>query len=327
MKRTRDLLLCCLLLACCQSTVSERRTMLLMDTYVTIHALGPRSVTHRAVELGFKRLAEIDRRFNHLDSTSPVFAFNTRNVPLEDPEVISVLEVARDLSIASGGVFDVTVEPLVRLWGFYDHKMAVPPQRAIDSCLKLVGYQYLVFEPGRVTKVNPNTTIDLGGIAKGYALKQAARVLREAGIDSAVIDAGGDIFAIGRNRERNWKVGICNPRGEGIIDIVSVSNMAVVTSGDYERFFFGPPDSTRYCHIIDPRTGWPGAGIASATVVTCDPLGAQGWSKVLLLLGPEAIPLAVVNGCEALLLTDSLQRFTSPGLDRLLQPRDQTPNN
>ncbi|MEO0078312.1 MAG: FAD:protein FMN transferase, partial [candidate division WOR-3 bacterium] len=137
MKRTRDLLLCCLLLAGCQSTVSERRTMLLMDTYVTIQALGPRSVIHRAVELSFKRLAEIDRRFNHLDSTSPVFAFNTKNVPLEDSEVISVLEVARDLSIASGGVFDVTVEPLVRLWGFYNHKMAVPTQRAIDSCLKL----------------------------------------------------------------------------------------------------------------------------------------------------------------------------------------------
>ncbi len=324
MKGTRFLLLCCLLCGSRPSTVSERRTVLLMDTYVTVQAIGPRAVTHRAVERTFKRLGEIDRKFNHLDSASPIFLFNTRNVPLEDSEVIGVLKVAQDISIASGGVFDVTVEPLVRLWGFYDRKMAKPAQQDIDSCLKLVGYENLVFAPGRVTKTNPNTTIDLGGIAKGYALKEAARVLSEAGIDAALIDAGGDILAIGRNRNRDWRVGIRNPRGESLIGIVAVSNRAVVTSGDYERFFLGPPDSTRYCHVIDPRTGWPAAGSASATVVTRDPLAAQGWSKVLLLLGPEVIPFVAANGCEVLLLTERLERFSSPGLERLLQPREMS---
>ena len=289
-----------------------KQTRLLMDTYVTIQALGRAPVADRAIEAAFARLEDINRKFNHLDTTSPLYAFNTRNEPLTDPELVDVVRAAVAVSEASGGAFDVTVEPLVRLWGFYGDKPAVPPQRAIDSCLKMVGYRNLVVEPGRVTKRRLDVSIDLGGIAKGYALDEAARVLRAGGVENALIDLGGDVYAMGRKGNRDWKVGVRNPRGEGVVAVVAVSNMAVVTSGDYERFFFGP-DSVRYCHIIDPATGWPPRGQISTTVVIRDPLTAQGWSKVLFIRGKDALPLLKRAGIEALLVNDKQEVVRSAG--------------
>ncbi len=327
----------------------RKQTRLMMDTYVTIQALGHAPVVDRAIEAAFVRLEDINRKFNHLDTTSPLYAFNTRNEPLTDTEVVEVVRAAVAVSEVSGGAFDITVRPLVELWGFYGDHPSVPSQRAIDSCLKMVGYRNLVVEPGRVTKRRPDVTIDLGGIAKGYALDEAARVLRAGGIENALIDLGGDVYAMGRKGNQNWKVGVRNPRGEGVVAVVAVSNMAVVTSGDYERYFFGPPrdtirnrrtgtvpgaesaairysprdsghvprDSVRYCHIIDPATGWPPRGMTSTTVVMRDPLTAQGWSKVLFIRGTDALPLIKqTGGIEALLVTDKQEVIRSAGWPR-----------
>jgi len=304
-----------LLLSCRQGKPEVRKqTRLMMDTYVTVSAFGPGPKAEAALDSAFVRLEQISHRFNHLDSTSPIYAFNERNVPITDTEVIHVLKAAQRISVLSGGAFDITVEPLVRLWGFYDSCPALPEQRQIDSCLRLVGYRNLVVEPGRVTKRNPATRIDLGGIAKGYGLAEAARVLRQAGVDSALIDLGGDVYAIGRKGNEQWKVGIRNPRGDGVVGVVALHNLAAVTSGDYERFFFGP-DSIRYCHILNPHTGWPARGFCSTTVLMRDPLLAQGFSKVLFILGPEALKLAdSTEHFEALLITDSMKVITSEGL-------------
>lgn len=302
--------------SCRQSGQTEPRkqTRLIMDTYVTLTALAPRAAADRAIGLAFERLEEINRKFNHLDSTSPVHAFNTRGEAIVDPEVVGVLRRAVEVSRLSGGAFDVTVEPLVRLWGFYGDTLAVPDQSAIDSCLRFVGYANLAVESTRVTRTNPQTTIDLGGIAKGWALEEAARVMRAAGVDSGIVDVGGDVMVIGRKGAENWRVGVRNPRADGILGVLAVSNLAVVTSGDYERFFFGP-DSIRYCHILDPRTGWPARGMISTTVVTRDPVFAQGMSKVLFVLGPAALELAgSVEHFEGLLINDSMRAFMSSGL-------------
>ena len=291
----------------------RKQTRLMMDTYVTIEVLASAPSADSAIEASFARLEEISRKFNHLDSTSPVYAFNIRNVPLTDPELVEVVRAAVAVSEASGGAFDITVEPLVRLWGFYGDHPAVPEQRQIDSCLKFVGFKNLIIDSGRVTKRNPGTTIDLGGIAKGYALKEAARVLRADGVQSALIDIGGDVLAIGSKGGEKWRIGVRNPRGDDVVAVVAAEDLAAVTSGDYERFFFGP-DSVRYCHIIDPATGWPAHGVASATVLMRDPLTAQGWSKVLFIRGRDALPLIEqVGGIEGLLVTDKQEIIRSAG--------------
>ena len=291
----------------------RKQTRLLMDTYVTIQALGRAQVVDSAIDVAFVRLKEISRKFNHLDSTSPIHAFNTDDVPLTDPEIVEVVRAAIDVSEASGGAFDITVEPLVRLWGFYGDHPAVPEQRQMDSCLRLVGYRNLVVELSRVTKRNPETRIDLGGIAKGYALGEAARVLRAGGVQSGIIDIGGDVFAIGSKGREKWRIGVRNPRSEGVVAVVAAEDLAAVTSGDYERYFFGP-DSVRYCHIIDPATGWPARGAASATVLMRDPLTVQGWSKVLFIRGRDALSLIEqAGGIEGLLVTDKQEVIRSTG--------------
>jgi thiamine biosynthesis lipoprotein len=292
----------------------------MMDTYVTVSAVASGPKADAGLDSAFARLEQISHKFNHLDTTSPIFAFNERNVPITDTEIIHVLKAAQRISVLSGGAFDITVEPLVRLWGFYDSSPALPQQRQIDSCLKFVGYQNLIIDGGRVTKRNPETRIDLGGIAKGYGLAEAARVLRRVGVDSALIDLGGDVYAIGRKGDQPWKVGVRNPRGEGVVGVVALHNLAAVTSGDYERFFFGP-DSVRYCHILNPHTGWPARGFCSTTVLMRDPLLAQGFSKVLFILGPEALKLAdSTEHFEALLIDDSLKAITSAGLASVVDP-------
>jgi FAD:protein FMN transferase len=292
----------------------RKQTRLMMDTYVTVSAFGPGPKAKAGLDSAFARLEQISHKFNHLDSTSPIYAFNEHNVPITDPEVIHVLKAAQRISALSGGAFDITVEPLVRLWGFYDGYPALPQQRQIDSCLKFVGYENLIVDSDRVTKRKSETRIDLGGIAKGFGLAEAARVLRQSGVDSALIDLGGDVYAIGRKGHEQWKVGIRNPRGDGVVGVVALHNLAAVTSGDYERFFFGP-DSVRYCHILNPHTGWPARGFCSTTVLMRDPLLAQGFSKVLFILGPEALELAdSTDHFEALLITDSMKVITSEGL-------------
>ena len=290
----------------------RKQTRLLMDTYVTIQALGNASVADRAIESAFVRLEQVNRKFNHLDSTSPLHAFNAGDAPLADPELVAVVKAAVAVSEASGGAFDVTVEPLVRLWGFYGDHPAVPEQRQIDSCLRLVGYRNLIVVPDRVTGRNPETRIDLGGIAKGYALGEAARALRAGGVDSALIDIGGDVYAIGSKDKEKWRIGVRNPRAEGVLAVVPAEDLAAVTSGDYERFFFGL-DSVRYCHIIDPATGRPAHGVASATVLVRDPLAAQGWSKVLFIRGRDAIPLVERAAGAGLLVTDRQEVVRSAG--------------
>jgi len=304
-----------LLLANCRSNVLERRTVLLMDTYVTVQACGPRAAAKQAIQAALKRLEEIDQRFSAHDSLSPVYRFNCEERPLEDSEVVALVQAAVEVSEATGGAFDVTVEPLVRLWGFYGEHPAVPGQSVIDSVMKHVGSRNLVFENGRVRKLDPNARIDLGGIAKGYALAQAAQAMRHAGVDSGLIDAGGDVYAFGRRAGRAWRVGVRSPRGDSMVGVLEVRNLAVVTSGDYERFFVS--GESRYCHIIDPRTGWPAQGVASVTAVARDPALADAWATAGFVLGPDVVELAARHGVEMLVLTDRMERFASSGFDRL----------
>lgn len=296
----------------------RQQTRFLMDTYVTVKAIGPAGRTDRAIAAAFDRMAEIDRDFNFVDSTSPVYRFNYRNEPLAEPEQVALVERALAISRATDGAFDITVQPLVNLWGFYTDHPAIPGAEALDSVRAATGYQYIVADGGRITKIRPDIAIDLGGIAKGYSLQEAARVLRAAGVDSAVIDAGGDVLCLGRKAGENWKIGIRHPRRDGMLGVLAAANLAVVTSGDYERFF--EVDGVRYCHILDPRTGYPARGLVSVTVVARDPVEADAWATALFVLGTDGLrQLEAAEGVEAMLVTDSLEVIVSPGLAGALQ--------
>jgi thiamine biosynthesis lipoprotein len=280
-----------------QTVPIQKRTRFLMDTVCTIYIPGPKTVLP-VIDKALDRAEEIDKKFNCLNPDSPIYAFNHNNKPIRDPEIVEVAQKALAVARQSDGALDITVYPLVRLWGFFGKQgPRLPSEREIKECLKHVGYKYVAVQNGEVRKLRPDIQIDLGAVAKGYAVDEAAKILKQAKIRSALVDFGGDIYAIGEIRNRPWTVGIRNPRGEGEVGGFEISDLSTATSGDYERFF--EKDGVRYHHILDPKTGYPSRGLISATVISADATLADAWSTATFVLGKEK-SLALAEKTEGL---------------------------
>ncbi|MCP4353715.1 MAG: FAD:protein FMN transferase [Desulfobacterales bacterium] len=300
--------------------VLKKDTRLMMDTFVTISAEGPEKIISRAIELAFDRMQEIDTKFNIHNPKSPVFAFNNRGTPITDPEILDVIRAALEVSRKSDGAFDITISPLIELWGFYGDSPHVPQDSEIKECLGRIGYNNLVIKNGILEKQIDNMRIDLGGIAKGYNIREGARVLKENGVTSALIDAGGDVYAIGRKSDRLWKVGLRNPRGKELMGYVEIEDRAVMGSGDYERFFMN--SGKRYHHIFDSKTGYPASGVTSINLFHPDPMLADAWCTAIFVSGHEK-GLELVEkmpDMEAVMITVSGDRLYSSGMkDKIKQ--------
>lgn len=264
----------------------EKQTRFVMDTYVTIYAVGPKQETSRAIKMALDRIQEIDVKFNHLNPQSPLNAFNLKGTPITDPELLKLIRTGLEVSRLTDGAFDMSVTPLMELWGFYSQKYRVPAPQEIKECLKKVGYKHLLLTSGSLTKDMSGVKIDLGGIAKGYAISEAVRVLKAQGIKAAIVDAGGDIYALGRkSKNKLWNIGIKNPRGEELLGYIETEDRAVIGSGDYERFFI--KDGKRYHHIFNSKTGYSTEGITGVTIVYPDPILSQVWAKIPFIMGRD----------------------------------------
>lgn len=300
-----------------------QETRFMMNTFVTISAMGPEAITTPAITGALDRMQEVDAKFSSHNPESEIYAFNRRGVPISDGEIVAVIKRALEIARASGGAFDITVFPLLELWGFYGDSPRLPRDARILACLDRVGYRSIVVKDSRIEKRREGVAIDLGGIAKGYAIAQAVKVLREKGVTSALVDAGGDIFALGKRGDRMWKVGIKNPRKEDLLGYVEAEDLAVMGSGDYERFF--EAGGERYHHIIDPGTGYPSRGMSGITMFHLDPMAADAWNTALFVLGPEK-GLAIVEktpGMEAIMTTPSGEIIYSSGLAHGLKRIEQ----
>ena len=216
-----------------------------------------------------------------------------------------VLQAARELSRATGGAFDVTVGPLVNLWGFGpQQEFTVPAEEQIKSVLHLVGYEKLRLDPAASTlkKSAGGMLIDLSAIAKGYGVDEIAGYLDLLQLDNYLVEIGGEIRARGVNdKQVAWQIGIEQPVAgqRGVRKIIKLENIAMATSGDYRNFF--EKDGIRYSHAIDPRTGRPVThGLASVTVLHPSTMLADAWATGLLALGLEdGYGLARQNGLAA----------------------------
>ncbi len=205
-----------------------------------------------------------------------------------DGELFGILDRSIRYCEESDGLFDVTIGPLSALWGFNaDAAVAVPKQNLIDAARQLVGCGMLILDAEEMTVffARSGVAVDLGGIAKGYAVDRAAASLRAAGIDNFLINAGGDLFVSGeKSAGVPWRVGIKHPRRPGSLAfMLNVVNEAVVTSGDYERFV--EIDGVRYHHILNPRTGFPATGMQSVTVAADSAERADVIATVLFISG------------------------------------------
>jgi thiamine biosynthesis lipoprotein len=196
------------------------------------------------------------------------------------PEIAALIVQAQGLAASSGNLFNPAIGRLVALWSFHRDKPGGPVPDARDI-RRLVAARPrmsdLTVRNGEVTSANPVVQLDFGGYAKGYALDRAAEILRAEGISNALVNVGGNALALGRHRGRPWRVGLDSPRGPGLLATLDLNDGdAVGTSGDYRRYY--EIDGKRYSHIIDPRTGYPVAGVESVTVLVSGGEGAGALS-------------------------------------------------
>ncbi len=204
------------------------------------------------------------------------------------PQLGDCLARALEMREASGGAFEPGAEPLMRLWGFYRRQGRLPDEAKLAALLPRLGAYRYESELRRFTKLESETAIDLGGIAKGYALDLAAKGLRDLGLSSALVDLGGNLYCIGEaGPGRAWRVGIRDPADRNrLFASLDLKDEAVATSGSYERFV--TIDGKRYGHIMNPATGRPAEGLLSATVVSKGATLGDGLSTALFVLGPKA---------------------------------------
>ena len=224
------------------------------------------------------------------------------------PEAWAVLQRSRELADTSNHRFEPAIGQLVQLWGFHREAFAGPPpaQTAIDALVKAQPQMSDVsYQDGLLQSRNPTVQIDLGGIAKGYAIDRAIAVLRAHGIENAIVNTGGDLRAFGERGTRPWSIGIRDPRPNHppLARIEIQGDESVFTSGDYERMF--EHAGQRYHHIIDPRTGWPARGLHSVTVIHRDAMTADAAATALLVAGSnEWRTIAAQMGIEYVLVVD-----------------------
>ncbi len=297
----------------------EKQIRFMMDTYVTVYAIGPKAKTLPAINSALDRMQAVDAKFNSRNPRSQVNAFNNRNAPITDREILDIVKLALQISKDTDGAFDITVAPLIELWGFYDKSPRLPEADEIRRCMDRIGYSHLTLTDTELAKDREDIQIDLGAIAKGYAVREAAGVLRDQGVTSALIDAGGDIYALGKKIDALWKVGIRKPRGDDVLGYLEVADLAVMGSGDYERFFMH--NGKRYHHIFDPKTGYPATGLSGTTLVHPDAMVADAWNTAIFVLGPEK-GLGLVEripGMEAIMVTTAGEIIYSSGLANALK--------
>lgn len=287
-------------------------------------------------EIVFDIFREVDARMSEWKESSPLSAVNLAAgiEPAEVPDdLLALIQRGIEIGDMTGGAFDITWAALWGLWDFDADPPRVPGDEEIESRLRLVDYRRIEIDDDAGTVYLPEESmmIGLGGIAKGYALDRAAAALREAGIGSFLISAGGQMMAGGLRGDRPWRIGVRDPR-KGPTDYFAylvVTDTSVSTSGDYERSFI--LDGVRYHHILDPRTGRPASPpdpLRSATVVCADATLADALSTALVILGrKKALTLVEsLDGVEAVLVDDKAQVHLTSGLAGALRPvRDPSP--
>lgn len=281
----------------------------------------------------FDDLRDVDNRMTVKGITSELIAVNQaagKNPVVVSEDTYYVISVAQKYAVESAGAFDITVFPVVALWGIGTDHARIPVQSEIDAGLKNIGYQDLVLDPEAhsVFLKRAGMGLDLGGIAKGYSADRTAQKLKSLGVERGIINLGGNVFALGTKADGSpWKIGIQNPmtnRGE-YIGIADVVNQTVVTSGIYERYY--EKDGKRYHHILDTQTGYPADNeLAGVSILTSSSIDADALSTTCFVLGAEKA-LAFVKdkpGVDVLFITKDKKVMMTPGFRKVFKLTDES---
>jgi len=300
-----------------------KETQFLMDTIIEITAYGSNNeVAVREAFNEFKRVQAISDRFNPDSQISKINQMAGISPVPVDTELMKMISDSVDVSDKTNGAFDISIGAISDLWGIGHKGDFVPSQEQIDQALQLVDYRLIQVDANKGTIFLPKAgmKLDLGGVAKDYALNKAIERLKADGIKSALVNAGGDIQVIGSKPDgAPWRIGVQDPRNaESVAAKVSLSTWNTCqTSGDYQRYFI--KDGVRYSHIFDPKTGRQPTEIASVTLVYKD-TDVYGIGDIassgFLVLGLEKGMATVQRfpGVEAIFVTTDGKVVVTPGL-------------
>lgn len=267
-----------------------RRTQFIMGTLVeiTVSQSDP-DIIQTATTQAFDEMKRIEQLMSTYLPDSEISQINRaagkEAIPVS-PEVEEVLREGIYWSEQSGGTFDITVEPLVQLWDFDGEKEIIPGEKTLRKTASLINYRNIEIKDHTVRLTRRGMAINVGGLAKGYAVDRAISILRGM-VPSGIVNAGGDLYAFGqKTRQTPWTIGLQHPRKpQDLLASFAVKNQAVATSGDYQRYFL--KDGVRYHHIFDPQTGRPARGMISATVITTEVMDADALATAVFVMGPD----------------------------------------
>ena len=291
MKRVSILLLLplALLLCGCGKTVPEEHSTSLfaMDTYMELKVWTSDDGT--ALDAAAERVAELEKTFSVNIENSDIYRINSaQGAPVQVcPETETVIRRAKEISEESGGALAISIYPVLQAWGFTTQEMHVPDAGQLEALLPLVDDRKIRLDGDTVT-VPAEMQLDLGSVAKGYTGDEIIRIMREAGAESGIISLGGNVQALGAKPDGSpWKVGIVNPFSpDEQLGVVEVKDRAVITSGNYERYF--EENGRRYWHILDSADGCPAEnGLVSVTVIGDSGLDCDALSTALFVEGTE----------------------------------------
>lgn len=289
----------------------------LMGTSVSVELWHEDADTARrlidAVLAEYRRIDELMSTYKPASEISQVNAYASMRPVRVSEELYSLVARSIDLSKRSTGAFDISYESVGYLYDFREHRH--PSEEQITERIEAIDYRSISLSPSESTIAfaRPGMRINLGGIAKGYAVERAAAMLRAAGVESALLNAGGDTRVVGDRRGQPWIVGIRHPRAAtDIVTRLPIVDEAISTSGDYERFF--EEGGRRYHHIINPSTGRPTEELMSVTVIGPDAVMTDGLSTTLFVLGMDRglALIEMLDGYEAILVArDGALRYSS----------------
>jgi thiamine biosynthesis lipoprotein len=272
----------------------EKSVAAMGSTYTVVAYGGDRSQLENAVEASFDEVQRLDGLLSNYRPDSPWSEVNrfAAERPVKVPEeLFRLLEACQGYSRESSGAFDVTVGPLMKLWGFYSGQGRLPHKAEVLAVLARVGYRHIRLDPAALTVRfdRPGVEMDPGGIGKGYAVDRMVEILKQHGVACALVSgAGSSIYALGAppTQARGWRVEIRDPRRPSrTADTLYLKDQSMSTSGNYEKFFRA--EGRLWSHIMDPRTGYPAPGMLSVSVVAPRTLDSEAWAKPFFIRGRQ----------------------------------------
>ena len=288
-------------------------TFFAMDTMMDFTIYGESGLIDQSESL----IASLESLVSVTDANSELYAINQTGSGTLTGKASSLMEQALEICRRTDGALDLSIYPIVRAWGFTTGSYQVPDEETIQSLLPLVDYTQIQYDAATgVVTLPEGMEIDLGSVAKGYAGQLAAQMLRNSGVESALLNLGGNVQTVGAKPDGSpWQIGIKDPQGEDAMMVLSVEDQAVVTSGGYERYF--EQDGQTYWHIMDPSTGHPAdSGLLSVTIVGKQGIICDGLSTSLFVMGLEKAADLWAQSCdfEAVFVTASGEVYITEGL-------------